>query len=336
MECPSCGWLIEEDNTRFCPQCGTLLDERLSQVPYSQTRPSTSLHGAPTRISPDTQATERPRWGNNYGQPSPRPEHPPTRSSFYLAETPPGERQSAPPPRPPATKRSQQSGRSLLILALVVILAAGAGLAGYIVGRQSSTTAGTQGPTATTARTLTPTATAVETVVFSDPLTSAAHPWPQDGAHCLFQNGSYHTLKDYICLAPVGISGDANISVQVKQVSGTVDNFFGIVFRFVNSQNYYEFLINSNSLWVVLKIVNGTDATLIPHTASAAIKPGVGADNLLLMRAHGAHLQFFANGVALGQLNDSTFSSGEIGLLGPQPGPADIAWNNFQITSSNY
>lgn len=335
MECPVCGWFIDEDHTRFCPQCGTLLGERPSQVPYSQTRPSKSLHNAPTRISADEQAA-RPHWGNNYGQPSPTPEHPPTRSSLYLPERTPTQRPSAAATPPPSGPGNRQRGRILVILALVVIVVAGAGLAGYVFGRQGGKTAGTPGPTATTPRSLTPTATAVETVIFSDPLTSAAHPWPQDGTHCLFQNGSYHTLKNYICFAPVGVSDDANISVQVKQLSGTVDNFYGIIFRFVNSQNFYEFLINSNSLWTVLKIINDTDTTLIPHTASAAIKPGIGAENSLLARVHGTHFQFFVNGVALGQLNDSTFSSGEIGLVGPSSSAADAAWNNFQITTSNY
>lgn len=342
MKCSFCGWRIDEDNTRFCPQCGALLAEHPSQIPPGETRPSTSLHSAPTRISADAQAAEQPRWGNNYGQPSPSPDHPPTRSSFYMADTPPRERPTLTPPAPattplPPTPRNRQRGRILAMLALVVIVAAGAGVIGYVFGHQGgNTTTGTRSPTATVPRPLTPTATAVETVVFSDPLTSAAHPWPQDGAHCLFQDGSYHTLKDYICFAPVGVSGDANVSAQVRQISGTIDNFYGIAFRFVNSQNFYEFLINSNSLWTVLKIINGTSATLVPHTANTAIKPGIGTDNLLLVRAHGAHFQFFVNGVALGQFNDSTFSSGEIGLLGPQPGPADIAWNNFQITSSNY
>jgi hypothetical protein len=343
MKCSFCGWRIDEDNTRFCPQCGTLLAEQPSQISHSETSPSTSLHSAPTRISADAQAAEQPRWGNNYGQPSPTPDHPPTRSSFYMADTPPHERPTPTPPAPaatppPSTPRNRQRGRILAMLALVVIVVASAGVIGYVFGHQSSKTTGTQSATATATvpRALTPTATAVETVVFSDPLTSATQPWPQISDRCLFQNGSYHTLKDYICFAPVGVSGDANVSAQVKQLSGTIDNFYGIAFRFVNSQNFYEFLINSNSLWTVLKIINGTDATLIPHTANAAIKPGIGADNLLLVRAHGAHFQFFVNGVALGQLDDTAFSSGEIGLLGPQPGPADIAWNNFQITSSNY
>src|SRR5690349_13817925 len=101
MECPFCGWLIDEEHTRFCPQCGTLLAERPSQVPYNETRPSTSLHGAPTRISADASAAERPRWGNNYGQPSPSPDHPPTRSSFYLAEHRTAQTQRSPAATPP-------------------------------------------------------------------------------------------------------------------------------------------------------------------------------------------------------------------------------------------
>jgi hypothetical protein len=337
MQCPFCGWLIDEDHTRFCPQCGTLLAGRPSQVSDDKTRPS-SLHGTPTRISADDSTAERPRWGNNYGQPSPAPDHPPTRSSFYLAERQTAQTQRPPAATPPpSAPRGRLSGRALVILALVVIAAAGTGVAGYAFGRQGgNTTTGTRSPTATVPRPLTPTATAVETVVFSDPLTSATHPWPQDGAHCLFQNGSYHTLKDFICFAPVGVISDANISVQVKQLSGTVDNFFGIVFRYVDTKDFYDFRVNSNSLWFVDKYVNGVETPLVPQSATAALKPGPGVVNTLLVRAHGARFQFFANGVELGQINDTTYSSGEVGLRGPSSGAADVAWNTFQITSSNY
>lgn len=327
MDCPVCGGLIEEEQTRFCPHCGTLLAEQPSQVRSDQTRPSTSLHGVPARIWAEAQAAEHPRWGNNYGQPSPAPDHPPTRSSLYLADPPP--HPSVATPRPPSLPRIRHTGRVLVTLALVVIVAAAAGVAGYAFGRQSTTTAGIPSNKTTAPRTPT---TAGETVVFRDPLTRAAHPWPQD-SQCLFQDGSYHIMQDAPCFAPVGVLGDANISVQVKQLSGTVETFFGIIFRYVDAQDFYDVRLNSNSLWLVEKYSHGAHTELIPDSSNAAIKPGIGVVNTVLVRAHGAHLQFFVNGVELGQLTDSTFASGAIGLRGPSVA-ADTAWNNFQITSS--
>lgn len=356
MECPFCGESIDGDHPRFCPQCGTLLVERPAHISSNQTGSLMPLHSVPTRISVDAQAADlydapthisadaqaaaEIRWRKNDSQPvSP----PPIRSSVYVADVPPREHPTAPTHRspmvmPPPSPRAWQRGRVLIFLALVVLSTTSAGVVGYAFGRSGIQTTGMQSPTALVPRSLTPTATAIETVVFSDPLTSATpgHPWPQDSADCFFQGGSYHILTNYICLAPVGITRDANISVQVKQLTNSSINYFGIVFRYRSAQDFYEFRINSNSLWFVDRYSHGTPTTLVTYTANAALKPGLSVVNTLLVRAHGAHFQFFANGVELGQLDDPTYASGEIGLRGASPGPADVAWSNFQMTSSSY
>jgi hypothetical protein len=343
MKCLSCGRLIDEEEPRFCPHCGALLVERPSQAPYENTRPSQLIHEAPTRVSSGGSPAERGRWGDNYGQPVLPRDDRPTRSSFYHSVDPaapeprtgPASRLPASPtPTAPRPRRTGLLVAGMLLFAL--ILAGGVGVVAYQFGlHQEQAAVKTAAATAT--RPAVPTATAVEQVVFSDPLTSPDHPWPQTSGYCDFQGGSYHTLKDYICFAPLGVYSDVNITVQVKQLTGAVDTLFGLVFRYVNTTNFYDFRITSNSLWIFDKLVNGKHTFILPQSANPAIQAGIGVVNTLRARIHGTHFQFFVNGTMLGQATDSTLASGVIGLYGPSTSqPTDIAWNNFQITTSNY
>lgn len=261
---------------------------------------------------------ERTPWGKRDDLPAPRTRLP-TNSRLYPAGASlPGQRQPA-PAQPPARKR--KTGFILAsILALVVVFAAGVGV-GAILFK----------PTNKQAASASATATPVETVILNDPLTSALHPWPVDAAHCRFQGGAYHVLRDFICGAPVGVQSDVAILVQVKQISGTAGLFYGLSFRLTDSKDFYDFRINSNSLWLFDKVANGTETALTPNTANRAIQPGLNVVNTILVRVKGVHFDFFVNGVKVGEANDATFSAGIIGLIGADN--ADVAFSNFQAAT---
>jgi len=347
MRCSSCGRLIEEDHPHFCPHCGALLAGPPSQASSSTTRPSRSIHEAPTRTSSSSPPVGG-QWANNYGQPVLPQEAPATHASLYHTPNAAPELRAGSTPRPSTPKANWTGqrdagapGKRLFLvvigLLLALLLLGGVGVSAYQLGLHQVQSTAKPTSAATATRPPLPTATAVERVIFSDPLTSPAYPWQQDSTHCLFQNGSYHIIKDYICFAPLGVYSDLNISVQVKQISGIANTIFGIVFRFNDANNYYDFRVSSNSLWLFEKFVNGVHHYLVPLTANAAIQPGIGTANTIRVRAHGTHLQFFANGIQIGQVTDSTFPSGDIGLYGPSTSvPGDVAFNNFQVTVSNY
>lgn len=338
MNCLRCGLDIDEQNASFCPHCGEPLDTYSTNLPFERpTLPSQPIHQAPTRISAGPLPGGRRGWASNYEQAPGSPDTPATNASFYGPDGPAHQPASAAPVRrsaallPPPAPRRTNSGRIMLgILILLIVFASGVGV-GVLVARPQSQPSPTASKTAAPTPIPSPTATPVEQVIFTDPLTAPTHPWETDSTHCLFRGGSYHILKDFICSAPIGVQSDVAISVQARQVAGTDRAFFGISLRFSGAGNFYDFLITSNSTWLFEKVVRGASSVLVPETASPALKPGLNMVNILLVRVKGAHFDFFINGTSVGQANDSTFSSGLMGLIGSEN--ADVAFNNFQVAT---
>ncbi len=340
MNCPRCGLEIEEKNASFCPHCGERLDMYSTNFSVERaTLPSQPIHEAPTRISANLPPDGRRGWASNIG---PSPATPATNAAFYSSDNPvyqppPGAtfRRSGALPVAAASRRVS-SGRIILgILVLLIVFASGVGVGVLLAKPQTQQPQGQQTPTAskTTAPTPkpSPTATPVEHVIFSDPLTAPTHPWQNDATRCAFRGGSYHIFFDFICEAPIGIQSNVAISVQVKQITGTARAFFGISLRFSSAGNFYQFLITSNSTWLFEKAVNGVVHAIVAETANPAIKPGLNVANTLLVRVKGTHFDFFINGTSVGEADDSTYSSGLMGLLGADN--ADVAFNNFQVAT---
>jgi len=61
------------------------------------------------------------------------------------------------------------------------------------------------------------------------------------------------------------------------------------------------------------------------------IKSGSGATNTLEARATGTHFVCSINGVKVGEVDDSTDASGDIGLAGSDDG-SDVVYTNFSLT----
>lgn len=334
MRCPVCGLEIEEATASFCPRCGTLLIATETEPSHSGAPPANSIHRAPTRISADGPPPRRGAWGSSYRQPSASEEMPPTHASLYgqaAADQPP----AAPRLRParPMAPPGRPTRRLWLILGSIIILAAvfasGVGVAIVVLGARGQQTPATNAASPTSALSATP--TPIEKVIFTDPLTSPANPWPVDTGHCQFKNGSYQVIADYICFAPIGVQSNVAISVQVKQFTSTTNAFFGLTFRYTSRGNYYNFLINSNSLWSFSKYVNNQGTAIVSEKADPAIKVGLNTTNTLLVRMLGSHIDFFVNGVKIGAADDATYSAGLIGLQGAEN--AAVAFNNFQVAT---
>lgn len=242
----------------------------------------------------------------------------------------------APQPPAPLPPRKSRSGLIIgMLLVVVVLLVSGLGIALYALNARNQQGQAGAGATATSPLTTpSPTATPGGTILFQDPLTSNANGWLDSNGHCFFQDNAYHIKNSYYCLAPAGNIADANISVQAKQVAGSLRYPYGIVFRRASSGNWYEFDIDSNSKWVFFKVVNGTLSTLVNYTPNAAIKGGLNTAKSLMVQAKGSHFVFFVNGTNVGDADDSTFASGSSGLSAGGP-DTEVAYNNFLITTGS-
>jgi hypothetical protein len=157
------------------------------------------------------------------------------------------------------------------------------------------------------------TPTVTEHVIYQNPLTATALGWAND-THCSFANDGYHAKNGYVCYAPVGKQSDIDVSVQVHQISGLADHHVAIWFRVTPGGAQYGFLVVGDGAWKFGKY-DGTQWTdIVPYTSNNAVNGGLTATNLLRVQAIGSHFAFFINGTQVGQADDSSYTSGFIGL----------------------
>lgn len=335
MICPYCSLYIAQETASTCPRCRQALPGAFTDS-ENFGLPGNPIAQAPTMFSsgsfPSGQgAPSGPSFSSQPFYPSGQP---PAFSGSFQGMPPgspamPPAAWGAPAPLPPAMPpRKSRAGWIIgTLVVIIVLLAGGLGVSLYKLQGQSGQT-NKQSAAATTLPI--PTPTPAETVLFQDPLTSNVNGWLVD-SHCLFKDGSYHIVASYICYAPAGSNSDATFSVDAQQLSGPLVWFYGLMARRPSKGNAYEFLIDSNSKWRFGKEANGAYTDIIPYQFNAAIKGGLNVKNTLLMRIKGSHFDFYVNGTKVGQVDDTTYTSGLSGLVGNDN--IDVAYNNFKITS---
>ncbi len=160
------------------------------------------------------------------------------------------------------------------------------------------------------------------TLVINDPLSdnSKGYGWEggeRDGGFCTFTGGTYHSNIPlsgtfHSCLALATNFTDFAFEVQAKVISGTTS---GIVFRANRATTHlYYFIIDENGNFY-LKVYfdkNGT-SSVIASGSDPAIKSD--GNNLIAVVARGGQIELYINRHLIKTLNDTTFSSGQIGVV---------------------
>jgi hypothetical protein len=142
--------------------------------------------------------------------------------------------------------------------------------------------------------------------------------WPNDGISCTFRQGMYHvivTSADFLqpCEMNTQTFDNAALQVDVSLLSG---NDAGLIFR-ANADQFYDFEINNKGEFFLRR--HDADAGskynyLIQNTQSATIAPA-GQKNTLLVIAKGSDFKLFINGAFVGEAQDSTYTSGQMGFV---------------------
>ncbi|HEU4782347.1 MAG TPA: hypothetical protein VFS83_03310 [Ktedonobacterales bacterium] len=169
------------------------------------------------------------------------------------------------------------------------------------------------------------------TLVYQDALDGSTKSQWTDNSNCFFGSGGYHINAGFICYAPSDKVGDAVTTVATKQISGPITYFYGLVVRRVSKGNYYEFQVDANGKWRFGKVVNGTSTDIVGQTASTAIKSGLNQVNTLSVQAQGSHFVFSVNGTQIGSADDSTFTTGDVGLIGSDG--IEVVFSNLSIAN---
>lgn len=170
-------------------------------------------------------------------------------------------------------------------------------------------------------------------LILRDTMLGTNDGWAND-SHCFFGSDGYHVKDGYICYAPTSAFADGSVAVTTKQVFGSIHYYYGIVLRRISKGNYYAFSVDSNGYWAFIRVVNDKTSIVGNQHTSAAIKTGIGASNTLEVRASGTHFQFFINSTPVGEADDSTYSSGKVGVDGGGSG-LETVFTNFTVAVPN-
>ena len=151
--------------------------------------------------------------------------------------------------------------------------------------------------------------------ILSDSLFGNSHSrWPES-VNCQFVVGSYHVLVQQAgflqtCVSPSVTVTNAAIQANVALISG---NDAGLLLR-VSGEHFYEYGITNQGQFFFRRhdSANADYTYLINDTKSAAIvTSGI---NTLTVIANGSDFKLYTNGAFVGESNDDSYASGQLGF----------------------
>ncbi len=152
-----------------------------------------------------------------------------------------------------------------------------------------------------------------------------------------FGDGRYH-----IEVVPLDMSYTASygseynntiFEVEATQESGPDDNFYGVAFRKVDWNNYYQFLISGDGYYRIEKKQDSKWVFATPWKKSSAIHTG-SVTNIIDTVCNGEKFSFYVNNIKVDDYTDSSFGSGMIGFVAGSEyskGPVIIGFDNLKI-----
>jgi hypothetical protein len=172
---------------------------------------------------------------------------------------------------------------------------------------------------------------------FSDPTDG----WPEasDAIGSLgYSQGAYRVVVNSAGYDLWAVSrqsyGDVQVEVDTARLAGTSDNRFGLICRYQDVENFYVFIISSDGYYATAIIRDGTSSLLGQEMMAynAAIIHGDGP-NHIRFDCIGNALTGYVNGQRVAVANDSTFTTGDAGLLAGafDEGGVEISFDNFMV-----
>jgi len=180
-----------------------------------------------------------------------------------------------------------------------------------------------------------------QSVLFRDDFSDTSSGWDRvDAAEGVtdYANGGYRifvdqTEHDYWA-NPGLVFGDVQVEVDATKAAGPDDNDFGVICRYQDSDNFYSFLISSDGYYSTTKVANGTQEFLGSDNwlPTDAVNQG-NATNRVRADCIGSSLTLWANGQLVHSASDSSFTTGDVGLIAGTFSEAgtDILFDNFVV-----
>jgi hypothetical protein len=200
-------------------------------------------------------------------------------------------------------------------------------------------------PTATAQPTAKPTSTAIagSAMIFADDFSNDDGGWEvgnagdvtraiEDGQLRFFVNTDYALWAS----RPEDLDpqGDMIFSADVEVLEGEGDFSYGLIFRQVDFDNYYYFLLNNQGEILALKQLDGVGSFLVQPTRidEEIMLPGKSEMRLTVI-AIGPEFTFFVDGQQVAQARDAAVGSGTLGVAVQTLGdfPIHVAFDNVVV-----
>jgi hypothetical protein len=169
-----------------------------------------------------------------------------------------------------------------------------------------------------------PTSAPVRKTLFEDDFSDPTSGWPSssdadkyadysgDGRYLIQVIAAQHD----VWVHPGEDFADVRIEVDATKSFGPDNNDFGIICRFQDSDNFYYLIVSSDGYQVIGKYQDGDSQYLSAEKMQPTTAMDAGnATNHIRADCNGSTLTLYANGRQLASVTDSSFSSGDIGLI---------------------
>lgn len=178
-------------------------------------------------------------------------------------------------------------------------------------------------------------------VLFQDDFSKTSSGWDKwsgDSGSTDYVDGTYQIMvtdSQYDLWANPGESfSDVSVEVDAVIVGGPEDNDFGILCRYVDTENYYFGIISSDGYYAIGTVIGGTQSIIGENMQpSDTIKTGY-ESNRIRFDCVGSTLSLYVNGKLVQEETDSSFASGDVGLMAGtfDTGGTQIAFDNFVVS----
>jgi hypothetical protein len=189
-----------------------------------------------------------------------------------------------------------------------------------------------------------PTAEPAADVLFEDDFALEGGGWETTttGDYSLaISNGEYvvtAAAPEFYLSSVAGRSfSDVHIETTIRNTGEATDNSFGLICNYQDADNHYFLGLGSDGFYAIVRAENGTTRRLtseddlwiqsdnIPVNAASY---QVGAD------CAGGRLALYVNGTMIAEVNDSTFTGGDVGVFVAtfEQGNAEVHFDNFVVT----
>jgi hypothetical protein len=134
---------------------------------------------------------------------------------------------------------------------------------------------------------------------------------------------------------PVAVS-DVDITVDTEFVEGVPANTdYGVLCRVKDTNNHYRFLIASDGVYRIDKLVNNESSAIIDWTGSKALRTGTGVINTIRAICKGDHLTLYVNDSLVADVVDSSLEGGNYALMAGAYTGSDKVFTPAVVNFSN-